>query len=415
MNSTHIPATQRLLGLFTLLLTGVTWPLWQPDASQLDQQIPWLNWVKQVPESVDLMSLTGLGLSAPMLIFASATSKLRRFSQVCYVGFFALLVLFDQHRLQPWVLQFMLFGCVLSLAPNSSGWACCRWIVASIYFYSAVSKFDTTFLEAHGQLLLEGLLKPFQLNLSLWSEKSRYLLALFFPVGELAIAMLLLWNRTRKIGLMGACVMHLMILLALGPWGLNHEYGVLMWNLYFIAQNLLLFANSLEPRPLRTRVPAADLAAYLFTGLVLFLPILENFGLYDHWPAWAVYSARPARVAVYIDASAAKDLPPDLQQLCGVPAPLDERVPFLLDRWSFTTRYCPIYPQLRYRLAIAYALLSEHLANDEITIEIGLTPNRWTGTRQSIVLPDKLALREFLLEEFLVNTTARRPAAAIQN
>ncbi len=395
------------MGFFTLLLVLVTFPLWKPLDSTASPQIPWFDFLCQFPQSIETGFLAALILAAILLVFSAKKSLTRRVTRVVYLASFIGLVLLDQHRLQPWTLQLLLFSVVLSLAPRRDGLSCCRILVVTLYVYSSISKIDLAFLDGQGQLLLDGLFKPFGVNNEMWSRQTNRALAASLPLGELLVAFLLVTDRFRRIGLVGATLMHLMILVALGPWGLNHEYGVLIWNVYFIFQNFILFRKpieAVEAAPSSRKV--SNWIAIGVTGLFAFLPALENWGWYDHWPAWAVYSARPERVEVLVDESIVPSLPASLQELCGRPAPLDVRVPIVLDRWSFHTRNCPIYPQARYRVALANALLRKQVDSQSITIEISSTPNRFTGKREKHVFHGWKEIDQ-LRKNYRLNTQAR--------
>ena len=71
-----------------------------------------------------------------------------------------------------------------------------------------------------------------------------------FPLGELAVAVLLLHRRTWTWGLAGSIAMHGLLLLALGPWGLGHRPAVLVWNVAVPSLNPFELAyNRLIARP----------------------------------------------------------------------------------------------------------------------------------------------------------------------
>src|SRR5262249_28175077 len=151
-------------------------------------------------------------------------------------------------------------------------------------------------------------------------------------------------------------------------WGLNHHPGVLIWNVYFIAQDLLLFApariwcgmrtargqspvgksadeivghatsekqsvspiaasvappspptplprgerGDLEPEDARVtqRISWGCVAIEGVLVCVLLLPLLEPWGMCDHWPAWGLYASRAERTIVLIEASSRERLPP---------------------------------------------------------------------------------------------------------
>jgi hypothetical protein len=108
----------------------------------------------------------------------------------------------------------------------------------------------------------------------------------------------------------------LFLIVALGPWGHDHSAGVLLWNGFFIVQNWLLFPSPVHvlapgqwPGGAITRpIPPGDspgaktagAIAWALLAIPLLAPLGEPWGLWDHWPSWAVYAARPAKTTVFI-------------------------------------------------------------------------------------------------------------------
>ncbi|HWL10468.1 MAG TPA: MauE/DoxX family redox-associated membrane protein [Planctomicrobium sp.] len=392
-----------LLGVFFLLLVGVTYPLWfVTPLAATSPQIPWFPFLTGLPGLRDPF-MTGITAYGALLFIKGAGGHESRLEERVSIGCFtiglSLLVLLDQHRLQPWVTQFLIFGFFLMVARGSEflrGW---RWIVASIYIWSAISKCDATFLTHQGQLFLNGLLDPLGVNRVFWTPEFNQRLAMLFPAGELLTGVLLLIPQTRRWGLWVSIALHAVLIWILA-FGLKHEWAVLVWNLFFILQNLIIYKT--------TPIPETELApkVTVFAMVAVFYPALELFGYCDHWPAWGVYCARPAQVRFYIEESAKESVPEHLKKFLGSPAPLDERYPLSLDAWSFATRYCPIYPQERYRLALGLAMLKGSVPDEAVTVEIRSTPNRWTGERQSTQLEGITAL-EKACNQFLLNTERR--------
>lgn len=377
---------ERLLGLFTILLCLATWPLWAVPASLENPQIPWFKMLCGVPQSVDRTLLAGLGLTSILLLALSGRSTARTLVPGAYLFCLVGLTLLDQHRLQPWVLQFILFGFVFTTDRETVAIRCCRWVVLSIYFYSALSKIDASFLAAHGQLLLTGLCQAMQLDQAMWSPQFKMFLSGMFPAGEILVTLLLLSRRSVRFGVVAAAAMHITIILAVGPLGLQHEFGVLLWNVYFLAQNIFLFWLTQPALDVTPQHLTSERFCYAATLLAISLPILETWGLYDHWPAWAVYSSRPEKLTALVEQATVETFPDWLKAICGAPAPLETKVPILLDRWSFQERHCPVYPQLRYRLALSKALIQSHAPNDEVQFLIEMTPDRWSGEGKQLTL-----------------------------
>ena len=163
-----------------------------------------------------------------------------RRSLVAFAGALVFLALADQHRLQPWAYQFLLLALVLAVLPVSEAIAWGRLLTASIYFYSALSKLDGTFLESGGGQIVAGLL-TFLHAADQLSELSQRVLAGTLAVGELLVAIGLCWRRSRRAAFLASLVMHVLLLAALGPWGAQNKPGVLLWNVFFIVQNVVIF------------------------------------------------------------------------------------------------------------------------------------------------------------------------------
>jgi hypothetical protein len=178
-------------------------------------------------------------------------------------------------------------------------------------------------------------------------------------------------------------------------------------------QNVVLFgtgaATSCERETASELSRGASLRRRLATviaGVVIFAPLLEPWGLWDHWPSWRVYSARPATVAFFVNESRVADLPVNVQEFVGPPEPLGEWRPVSLDAWSFAELRCPVYPQERFRLAVALALTREYGLGEEVRVVVGLPPNRWTGEREMWELHGERAIAE-ASRRFVVNVEPR--------
>ncbi len=403
-----------LLGLFTLVLIGATWPLWWDWPSADSPRIPCGDLFVNIPGGVDRAALVGLIVSCAGLIIGGPT-RLQQITRWGYLVSLGLLVLLDQHRLQPWVVQFLLFALFLNVssrAPLLNSW---KLIVASIYIWSAISKWDATFFTQQGQLFLQGLLEPIGIDTGLWTPQFKSRMAMVFPIGEFLAGLLLLLPVTRRWGLPLTIVMHIALIWTLAI-GLKHEWGVIIWNVYFIIQNLLLFGPDVARNRNRKAIvtdTSESPDAYPERGwvrtlllLAVIYPALETAGQCDHWPAWAVYCARPEQVKIMIDEHEADQLPEALKKHLGSADFVDERRPLNLDGWCFENRHCPIYPQERFRLALALALLKPYVSDRGIAVEVRSTPDRETGERIITRLHGMKAI-ESRCDQFRMNTKAR--------
>ena len=421
----------RLLAAGLLALVAATWKLWTPQ--DVFPQVPLIRAACDWPGWFDWVCLTVLVMSSLTLLVVGQRGWWSRGScigmAVSLAGFFVL----DQHRLQPWAWQFFLLAVLLSLADDITarrGW---RWLVVGIYFWSAVSKLDYTFCHEQGPALLGGLKQAMGLRgmPNRWTEALDIAGSFGIALGELGVAVLLAWPCARWLGLWTATIMHLSLLAALGPLGLNHSLGVLLWNVFFIAQDWLLFSETL-PRPTSPdetaspRVvdrlwnwlawPAERNNRLALGGLIAMLlwPSLEPFGYCDHWLAWAVYSSRTENaVLIFNKVAGTKPLP----ESASVTPDNSPRQAMELNRWSLNALGVPGYPQNRFYQGVALAILDQ----DDIAASdflIASLPNRWTGQGHTTVWKYAEAeLRAHLvrmLENHFVNGRPRRSTSPTQ-
>ena len=391
---------RRALALFGLLLMAATWRLWTPQT--VFPQVPLFGWAVGTPAWCQWLGAAGMvaGL-AGMLV--APQGRMARGSLVAFAVATVAMFVLDQQRMQPWAYQFVLLAVVLAATPPRPALALLRLFIISFYCYSAVTKLDNSFLHTLGQQFLEALLGA---RVETWSEEARLALAAVFPLGELLVAAGLALRRTRRMALAGAVSLHVLLLVILGPWGLGHKPGVLLWNAYFIVQDLLLFA---VPR----RLPAADegtatqRAPWPVVTVVLAavgLPLLEPTSWFDMWPSWGLYASSAERVVFQVHRLGRVNLPPALEPFVEVPD--DAADPWLtvrLDRWALASLSAPIYPQNRVQLGVAAAVIEhERLANRARVIRLGLA-NRFSGAREQTLLqgPAQLAAAH---DDYLLNS-----------
>lgn len=425
------------LGIFALALLGTTWRLWTPQTRF--PQIPLFDWVSALPAGIDWLTfLTMLITAASLLLFSVLPLCLKiadrepganwqRSCGLLFLSAYAVSVLFDQHRLQPWTYQYALGFLLLTCLQPPRAIRLLRLFVISIYLYSAFSKCDASFVQTLGRQLAEGLFSALGISTAFWSPETLGWIAATFPVGELLVAGGLFFRRTRKVALVAAIGMHVCLMLAIGPWGLNHYRGVLIWNIYFIIQDLLLFTvNPTLDRP-RTakdsdqllqeslapqRVSGFERVPLLLVWLAIVAPLFEPTGYFDHWPAWGLYASRHDRVVLLVDEQARAELPASLQPFVDGPQPLSNWCRVRVERWSLAELGAPLYPQARFQLGVAIAVgrmleqAPETDAAPRVKILFEGAAGRWTGKRK---VSEYTGLNEMeaLGSRFWLNTSPR--------
>lgn len=359
----------------------------------------------------------------------------------CVAAMAIALAALDQERIQPWFYQLILFSTVFTLATPARGLILLRWLVVGIYAYSAAGKLDYQFLHTVGQDFLDVLLSWCGIAPQSITRSSRLWLVGLFPIGELAIALMLALPPTRKLGGVLACLFHLGLVALFSPLGLGHSLGVLLWNIQFAVQAIVLFSWPLGPaeatqsQPVEfERVPTPEhfgtSLATCWVVVASLLPIFERIGFWDHWPSWAVYAPHSSRTDVFVATTAMDRLPPVLASLMrdnlkggNQASEADESAspeqdapgqrietlwqPVPLSRWCLTTTGAPVYPQSRSGMAVALELMDVLDTRFEVSAEMRSTASRLNGQRTTTRLSDSQAIRR-AANNFWMNTQPRR-------
>lgn len=381
------------MGICLLLLIGVTYPLWIGSATF--PAVPAIEALCSVPVWVDRLLLGVLILALVGIQFMGPQTRV---SSRLWLTVSAVLVacfLLNQHRFQPWAYQFAVLGLIFGLASPVYARRMTIWISLSIYFYSAISKLNLSFLNELGSDFLATLAAIVGLTLSPEQLVTWKWLALGFPLFELATFALLLFPRTRKIGMVAACAMHLGLIVVLGPLGLAHSWGVLIWNVFFLLQAILLFgfaepAEKVEPTP---SAASGLLVARIVCGCVLLFPMLELVGLGDPWPAWGLYASHVGRTHLFLSRHAVDRLPRPLHAYVDTDSSEDLFVPVRLEKWSLEATGAPIYPGQRFTLAVARAFVSKTDTANATRLVLESPAERFNDERQADTFSgDKIAM-----------------------
>ena len=252
---------QRWWAICGLMLIAASWRLWIP--SDAFPHIPLFEWADSPPAWLTYTCTAAMVVCLAALIGVTKRSRLHTTLLTTYLLTWAILVILNQHRLQAWSYQFALLAVAFCISPPQRGLTWIRGLVVSIYFYSALGKFDYQFIHTVGQQFLTvvcgwcGWLLP-HWPLESWPTELRLGVALLFPLGELVVAILLGLPQRRTTGVCCAVFLHACLLAILGPWGLRHESGVLLWNGFFMGQAIWLFAPRLPFQGQSSQVGAAE-------------------------------------------------------------------------------------------------------------------------------------------------------------
>jgi len=217
--------------------------------------------------------------------------------------------LLDQNRWQPWEYQciFTVFVFLVNRNKQASIIPLFTFILASTYFYSGCNKLNVGFLDnVWVQMMLRSFLKiPVTVARHSWLYHCGYFLALF----ELLAGAGLLFLKTRKTTAVALILMHLFVLIFLGPLGLNYNAIIWPWNVAMMGYLYVIFIHK-NPHPfsLRPVFQSWNNVIFICWGI---LPMLGIFGYWDGFLSSSIYSGKSPWMVICIrDTSKCPELKP---------------------------------------------------------------------------------------------------------
>ena len=290
----------------------------------------------------------------------------------------AVLVCFDQSRLQPWFYQYAIMLVALGLCarrPDETSHETClngvRLILVNGDFTS-------------GAACRKRILDSWRTSLPLVDEAGAAVFALRGTSGlttylrsggalawRQASVSDLVFRKTRSAAfvVLAAVAMHGLILVALGPAGHNRNSVVWSWNLAMICFLVLLYwrQRACSPGEILWSSGAAYPKAILL--LVTLAPALSFFGLWDNYLSWALYAGNKTDASLYIASTVKNRLPASIQRYTEEDE--DGRYELSVYDWSFGEMNVPPYPEARiYRnLARSLCTYAEDASDVELVVE----------------------------------------------
>lgn len=385
-----------------LVLLAVTWRLWTPQ--NVFPRIPLLNSVVGWPEKmhtwITWWALFFQCFMLALLMIRPTVDRLSRWAFAILALAFGIMMLLDQHRMQPWAFHIGLTLFLLLFSPLEHRLDRICWFHASIYLYSALGKLDAQFLYTVGQDFVRVAWQMFGMNWDSVPSNVRFWMATALPIGELFIGLLLVRRPTRSLAAIGAIFMHATLIGLLGPWGLRHGWGVILWNLLF-----LLLVGTISLRPLATSTTSRTRGIWISDVVlmaVLVAPLGERFGWVDHWLGWALYAPHSSRAQIVVLASATDNLPEGIRPFVFRDDRTELWCHVRIDRWSLEVLSVPIYPQQRFQFGVAKALAG-FVEDGDIRVQLLGTADRWTGRRKERWLNRRTEM--LVADKYWFNTT----------
>lgn len=395
--------------VFEIVLVIVTWPLWM----SIDQfpAVPLLASLAGIPVWVDqlcaLLLCLSAGVSAVLVLRESShtSSPIARRSLWITVICGGILCLLNQHRLQPWHWLFLLLSLQTLLLRRDSRLPAFRLTIATIYLFAAASRWGPDVATGMSRQILAVAMNACGLSQLMKNATFVFAACCTMTAVEFLTGVFLLVPRLRRLGVAISIALHLVLILALSPIGLNHHAGVLVWNAFLLIGVFILFWPRFDWVQIRDSRTSVGALRWSQLFIILF-PLSAYVGWADNWPAWQVYSPRPEIVRVFIHEDAVSQVPDDLAVFLGQPAPLNVWHPLRIDRWALATTGVPLYPEDRFQLAVAAKLMARFANAGDVQVLLDNSASR----RQSKANTNRLdaELLRASLEGFTFNAETSR-------
>jgi hypothetical protein len=314
-----------------LICMGLAFKLWYGP----DRAIPEVPLIDSSIVSSNFYQIALIGILIASLL-ASLFEKFYRYTIILAVFAFALLILDDINRLQAYYYQLMFMLLLLAFMHKRSQEqkvTVMYLVIVGVYFHTGLVKWNDNFV----QFVFPNMLYAYYyVSLETWREFPFQELAYSIPIMEMAVAVLLIIPRSRKIGLISAIILHLGILYSIGPFGLKLGAVIIFWNISMIVFNVILYLESQKTTPSIKNV--YSLGSF-WLALIFFclLPFLNRMGKWDNALSFSVYSGTTPNVQMHLNQT---------DDLLDAPLFYIEQDTFIdLNYWSFKELNSSIYGQ----------------------------------------------------------------------
>ncbi|HWY12924.1 MAG TPA: hypothetical protein VN026_16435 [Bacteroidia bacterium] len=253
-----------------------------------------------------------LGLEIILIFFLVTVSKPR--SVIFLILVLNLVyVLLDQNRLQPWFFIYNSFLAVLlfynwridNINNYNSFFIILQLCFAAIYIYSGLQKFNPGFIND----TYPWFIKPLVNFVSERQMTTLYKTGYVIPLIEIFIGFGLLIKPLRFIAIPLVILLHVIILILMGPFGNNYNPVVWPWNLMMIVLAVLLFSGKTNERFFSISHLFKQPVFYLVMMLFWILPAFNLVGKWETYLSFSLYSGNNNNAKIILCDEAYNRLP----------------------------------------------------------------------------------------------------------
>lgn len=365
-NSNRLKFLRALVALGLLAGIFFSFELWFPIA----RTFPRAPLIFSLPENLFFPFERLLASILIIALLGIIFNPRRNIFSVAAMASLALLIVFDQNRLQPWIYQYLLLLVVLTAhdwhssdeqaANQTIGLA--QIVIAALYFWSGLQKLNFSFSHETLPLLLAPLEKIFP------SLQPPFVFpGIALALIETLIGCGLFFRKTRNWSVFSAALMHLMIAGLLIANAYNSI--VWIWNAVLIPAVFIAFWQSEVTFRLTIRAASnwKTKAAKAIVAASVLLPVLSFFGCWDVFLSGALYSGNVEIGVVRVNEDLFEKLPPKARETVFQTKASGEKI-LPLREWALNELNVPAYPEHRVFRATARRVCE--LASDKTQIEL---------------------------------------------
>lgn len=289
-----------------------------------------------------------INLGILLVLLAISVFARSRTSIILLILFSVYLCMDDQNRLQPWFYNYILILFILLFykkrvdEPNNytTVFISLQLLVALIYIFSGIQKFNSFFVSDTFSWMISALEPVFSTRQMNLFQKFGYVV----PYIELFIGLGLLFRPFRFIAVPLVIIMHVFILIMLGPFGKSYNYVVWPWNIIMIVIDLLLFANVKQERFFDISILFKSASFYIVVTLMLIFPIFSFNNKYDSYLSSSLYSANTHNCQLILSDNAYNKLPYYIRHFV---TKNDDYNILYIKQWAINELKAPCVPEYR--------------------------------------------------------------------
>ncbi|MFY8090579.1 MAG: hypothetical protein ACOVMI_04945 [Chitinophagaceae bacterium] len=286
--------------------------------------------------------------------------------------FFAeiLACLLDYTRWQPWQFQYlsMLFVCIICFNDFKKATQWIALIMASIYIFSGLHKLNYHFLQ---NMWSQTILKDFLgLNQNTIIQFKLTKIGYVLPIVETLAGFGLLSKFWQKKAAKVLIIMHLILLIILGPLGLNYNQIVWPWNVAMIVFVYHLFIKNKTPIVNFNLLLSPRL--YIIALLWLVMPIFSFWNKWPHYLSNDLYSGKALGMQIIIKDKEIEKHP--LAIYANTINNEDSIMTISIQNWAMSELKTPQFPEWFYYQKLSLILKEKY--NNNIRFNIYNSPKK---------------------------------------